>query len=185
MRSEASRRIISSIHDAALVPDLWPAALQSIMDAVGAVGAGYGVFDEQTGRIEWLSETGALADAEADFLRYYHALDVLSVAPLGASLALQERPLALIVVAGPDAPSSSERELAGLFGLSPSESRLAAALMTGKRLRDVAGASGVRISTLRTQLSSILRKVGVNRQIDLVRVLSRIPGIGSSRGDAT
>jgi DNA-binding NarL/FixJ family response regulator len=57
--------------------------------------------------------------------------------------------------------------------------------MTGKTLRDVASASGVRITTLRTQLSSLLRKVGVNRQIDLVRVLSRIPGIGSSRGDAT
>ena len=372
MRSEASRRIISSIHDAALVPDLWPAALQSIMDAVGAVGAGYGVFDEQTGRIEWLSETGALADAEADFLRYYHALDpyrpmldaapsgrwmwvsqcmpaaelrrsewyndyllkvgiddgfgvrlfespshsavfglshgigrapfaaagiaalqdlleplanaarlhtelhglgwrsavalraldqlaagvmvadgvgrvielnraaeeivrrddglivrngrldasgmpdseklakliadavngaaagrmlvrrrdgrpacVLSVAPLGASLALQERPLALIVVAGPDAPSSSERELAELFGLSPAESRLAAALMTGKRLRDVAGASGVRISTLRTQLSSILRKVGVTRQAELIRVIASIRTVGSPPRDAT
>jgi DNA-binding CsgD family transcriptional regulator/PAS domain-containing protein len=375
MRPKQSRRLISSIHDAALVPDLWPAALQSIMDAIGAVGAGYGVVGKQSGRIEWLSETGALVDMESDFLRYYHALDpyrpmldaapsgrwmwvsqclpapelrrnewyndyllkigvddglgvrlfesashsvvfgishgvggapfadagiaalqklseplaqaarlhtelhslgwrssvplraldelaagilvtdgdglvielnraaerivrrgdglmirngrldasgvpdgdklakliagavdekagaaaghmlvrrrdrrpayVLTVAPLGAKLTDQERPLVLIVVAGPDAPSPSERELADLFGLSPAQSRLAAALMTGKTLRDVASASGVRITTLRTQLSSILRKVGVNRQIDLVRVLSRIPGIGSSRGDAT
>jgi hypothetical protein len=45
------------------------------MDAVGAVGAGDGVVSKQTGRIEWLSQTGALVDMEADFLRYYHALD--------------------------------------------------------------------------------------------------------------
>ena len=44
MRFERSRLTISSIYDAALVPDLWPAALQSVMDEVGAVGAHYGVF---------------------------------------------------------------------------------------------------------------------------------------------
>jgi DNA-binding CsgD family transcriptional regulator len=52
--------------------------------------------------------------------------------------------------------------------------------MTGKNLSEIAIASGVRITTLRTQLSSILRKVGVERQADLVRVLSTIPGISSS-----
>jgi PAS domain-containing protein len=87
MSSKQSRRLISSIHDAALVPDLWPAALQSIMDAIGAVGAGYGVVGKQSGRIEWLSETGALVDMESDFLRYYHALDpyrpMLDAAPSG------------------------------------------------------------------------------------------------------
>lgn len=57
------------------------------MDAVGAVGAGDGVVSKQTGRIEWLSQTGALVDMEADFLRYYHALDpyrpMLDAAPSG------------------------------------------------------------------------------------------------------
>jgi DNA-binding CsgD family transcriptional regulator/PAS domain-containing protein len=369
MRSGQSKRIISSIHDAALVPDLWPAALQSIMDAVGAVGAGYGVFDKQTGGIEWLSETGALVDMESDLVNYYYPLDpyrpmldaapsgrwmwvsqclpaaelrrnewyndyllkvgvddgvgvrlfesashsvifgvshgigrapfaqagiaalqglveplakaarlhtelhglgwrsslglqaldqlaagvmvidgdgrvielnraaerivrrsagltirngrlaasavfdseklakliadavdekagaaagrmlvrrrdgrpayVLTVAPLGARVTVEERPLALIVVAGPDARSPSGRELAELFGLSPAESRLAAALMTGKTLRDISGASGVRITTLRTQLSSVLRKVGVTRQAELIRVLASIRAAGT------
>jgi hypothetical protein len=67
----------------------------------------------------------------------------------------------MILVADPDELSPSDRELAELFGLSPAESRLAAALMTGSRLSDIAFASGVRITTLRTQLSSILRKVEV------------------------
>jgi PAS domain-containing protein len=370
MGCRAHWRVISNIYDAALVPDLWPAALQSIMDAVGAVGAGYGVSSKQTGRLEWVSQTGALVDAESDFLRYYHELDpyrpmlegapsgtwmwvsqcmpapelrrtewyndylrkigiddglgvrlfespshtvifgighglgrppfaeadiaalrgllpqlakaarlhtklhslgwrssvalraldqlaagvivtdregrvielnqaaerivrrrdglimrndrldacaapdgeelarsiaaaaeprsapamgrlrigrrncrpayILTVAPLGAELAGNERPLAMILVADPDEVSPSQRELAELFGLSPAESRVAAALMTGKKLSDIAATSGVRITTLRTQLSSILHKVGVDRQADLVRVLSSIPGISSS-----
>jgi hypothetical protein len=44
-------------------------------------------------------------------------------------------------------------------------------------LHDIAAASGVRITTARTQLSSILRKVGVTRQAELIRVLSSIPVI--------
>ena len=373
MRSEPPRRIISNIYDAALMPDLWPAALQSIMEAVGAVGAGYCVWNRQTGRAEQLSLLGPLVDTGAQYVSYYQALDphlamveaappgswvrlseslprtvlrssewyndfllkagiddaisvrlfdsgsrsvmfgmslkldqaplgaadiaalqellgplgkaarlhaellslgwrssvalqaldqlaagvivtdgagrvielnraaerimrrgdglitrngtlgalgvcdsdklakliaaaaeprdapamgririrrrdgrppyILTVAPLGAELAVQERPLATILVADPDALFPSESDLAQLFGLSPAESRLAAALMTGKKLSEIAIASGVRITTLRTQLSSILHKVGVDRQADLMRVLSSIPGIRSSPSD--
>jgi DNA-binding CsgD family transcriptional regulator len=59
-----------------------------------------------------------------------------------------------------------------LFGLSPAEARVAAALMRGISLSDAAAASGVQITTVRTQLRSILRKVGVKRQFDLVRLLT-------------
>ena len=107
----------------------------------------------------------------------------LTVAPLGAELAVDERPLAMILVADPDALSPSESDLAQLFGLSPAESRLAAALMTGRKLSEIAIASGVRITTLRTQLSSILRKVGVDRQADLVHVLASVPVISSAPSD--
>jgi DNA-binding NarL/FixJ family response regulator len=44
-----------------------------------------------------------------------------------------------------------------LFGLSPAESRLAVALTAGKRLPDIAAKSGLQITTLRTQLSAILK----------------------------
>jgi hypothetical protein len=37
---------------------------------------------------------------------------------------------------------------------------------------NIAAASGVQITTVRTRLRSILRKVGVKRQFDLVRILS-------------
>jgi DNA-binding CsgD family transcriptional regulator/PAS domain-containing protein len=367
MRSDPPRRIVSSIYDAALVPDLWPSALQSIVDAAGAVGAAYLVWNKRTRRGDLVSQSGPLVGAAADYLSYYHELDgfrpmvevspsgrrlrlseclpeavlrrdemyndyllkhgigdvlavrllqsathtvmlglhqgthqapfaadrmaalqellemlgkaarlhtelsglgsqasltlraldhvaagvivtdgdgrviemnltaeriarrddgltvrqgilsarrvfenaqlvrfiaaaaeqktaaamgrmlvgrrggrpayALTVAPLGAELGVYQRPLAIIFVADPDERSPSERELAELFGLSPAESRLAMALLAGKRLRDVAVEFGVRITTLRTQLSFILKKVGVERQVDLVRVLSHIPVI--------
>ena len=96
----------------------------------------------------------------------------LTVAPLRGELTIDGCPLALLIVADPDAQRVPAPELADCFGLSPAESRLALALMTGKKLADIAVHFGVQITTLRTQLSSILRKVGVKRQIDLIRVLA-------------
>src|SRR5258708_23559915 len=100
---------------------------------------------------------------------------ILTVAPLGVELAIYERPLAMILVTDPDARSPSERDVAEFFGLSRAESRLAMALLAGKVLRDIAAASGVQVTMGRTQLSSILRKVGVTRQAELIRILSNIP----------
>jgi DNA-binding CsgD family transcriptional regulator/PAS domain-containing protein len=370
MSTQRSRRTSSSIYDAALVPHLWPAALQSVMNEVGAAGAGYCIFNKRTERVEWLSQSGALVGREADYFNYYHALDryrpileiipvgrwlriseclpetvlrrdewytdfllkagiddalsarlfesashtvmfgvnhgvdrapftaadmaalqelleplikaarlhielgnvgwhhaiavraldqlaagvivadsdgrviemnraaervlqrgdglmirngklgaldafdrarleafitaaaaeqktaaaigrmrirrhdgrppyTLTVVPLGAELAVCGRPLAMIVLADPDERSPSERDLAEFFGLSPAESRLAVALLAGKRLGEVATDFGVQITTLRTQLSSILRKTGVTRQVDLIRLLSSVAVIAA------
>jgi DNA-binding CsgD family transcriptional regulator len=99
---------------------------------------------------------------------------ILTVAPVSPDLTLYERPLVMVLVTDPDDLSPSERDLADLLGLSPAETRVAAALMKGKTLSEIAASSGLQITTLRTQLSSILRKVGVKRQADLVRVLSSI-----------
>jgi len=103
---------------------------------------------------------------------------VLAVMPLQAA-PVDERRLAMIIIVDPARYVPSERDLADLFGLSPAEARVAAGLMTGKSLADIAAASGVQITTVRTQLRSILRKVGVKRQFDLVRILSNT-GLSSS-----
>jgi DNA-binding CsgD family transcriptional regulator len=103
---------------------------------------------------------------------------VLTVAPLRVDAAVDDRRLAMIVVVDPERHSPSEKDLAEFFGLSPAEARLAAALLTGKTLSKIAADFGVRLPTLRTQLGSILRKVGAERQSDLVRILSST-GIGS------
>src|SRR6202047_3252126 len=75
MISQRSRRTISNIYDAALAPDLWPAALQSVMDDAGAVGAGYSIFNKRRKRVEWLSQSGPLVGREGDYFSYYNALD--------------------------------------------------------------------------------------------------------------
>jgi DNA-binding CsgD family transcriptional regulator len=49
------------------------------------------------------------------------------------------------------------------------------AVAFGKRLSELSGEFGVQITTLRTQLSSVLKKCGVERQSDLVRLISNIP----------
>jgi DNA-binding CsgD family transcriptional regulator len=103
---------------------------------------------------------------------------VLTIAPLRTHMVVGERRLALIVVVDPDQHSPSEKDLAEFFGLSRAEARLAAALLTGKTVAHVAANTGVRVTTLRTQLRSIMRKAGAQRQSDLIRILSST-GIGS------
>jgi DNA-binding CsgD family transcriptional regulator len=100
---------------------------------------------------------------------------ILTVAPLNISLTAFDRPLAIVLVSDPEAQCLRESDVADLYGLSPAESRLAVALTAGNTLREIAESSDVRSSTLRTQLSSILQKVGVARQVDLIRALASVP----------
>lgn len=100
---------------------------------------------------------------------------IISVTPLGIDVAFFDRPLVLVLAAAPDDRLPSEVDLAELCGLSRAETRLAKALLQGRKLRDIAADTGLRITTLRTQLSSLLKKVGAERQADVIRVLSSIP----------
>jgi DNA-binding CsgD family transcriptional regulator len=105
-----------------------------------------------------------------------HSPYVVRVAPVGAGRDGYDLPMAMLVISStPDEDRVSPGELAELYGLSPAESRIALALSCGKKLPELVGRYGVQITTLRTQLSSILRKCGVARQSDLVRLISTIP----------
>lgn len=92
-----------------------------------------------------------------------------------------DRPLAMVLISDPDIRTPSIGNLAELFGLTPAEGRLAMHLADGKRLKDIATIFGVSMSTLRTQLSSVLKKAGVERQTDLVRIIGNTSLIDSSR----
>src|SRR5438045_9732001 len=70
-----ARRTISSIYDAALMPNLGPAALELAVDSVGGVGAAYYVWNKRTGQVEWLSMSGPLVNTTADYASYYYAFD--------------------------------------------------------------------------------------------------------------
>jgi DNA-binding CsgD family transcriptional regulator/PAS domain-containing protein len=100
---------------------------------------------------------------------------VVRVAPASGGLTGDDLPMAMLVISTPEERLVSQGELSELYGLSPVESRIALALARGKRLTELAGEFGVQITTLRSQLSSILTKCEVERQSDLVRLISTIP----------
>lgn len=104
---------------------------------------------------------------------------IVRVVPVGVGQASCAVPLALILVSTPSESLVSESELAELYGLSPAESRLALALVRGRRMTEIVADFGVQITTLRTQLSSTLKKCGVERQSDLVRLIASIPVVQS------
>jgi DNA-binding CsgD family transcriptional regulator len=65
--------------------------------------------------------------------------------------------------------------LAGLFDLSPAESRLAGCLSEGLTLAESASRCGVTISTARTYLHRIFQKTGTRQQSQLVAMLADSP----------
>lgn len=66
----------------------------------------------------------------------------------------------------------SPAALKELFGLSPTEARLAHELATGLDVKEAAAALGVTVNTARTYLRTIFQKTNVNRQSELIRLLT-------------
>jgi DNA-binding CsgD family transcriptional regulator len=68
-----------------------------------------------------------------------------------------------------------QAQLVALFGLTQAEAALAAGLLAGLELRDIAEQSGRSINTVRSQLATLMAKTETGRQAELVRLLSRLP----------
>jgi len=65
--------------------------------------------------------------------------------------------------------------LAELFGLTSAEAALAADLLAGDELREIAARRGRGINTVRTHLSGLMAKTNVNRQSELIRLIGGLP----------
>lgn len=68
------------------------------------------------------------------------------------------------------------QSLAGLYNLSPTEAELLASLAEGRGLSEIAELRQVSIYTCRTQLKTIMNKLNISRQVDLVRLVMTGPG---------
>lgn len=79
-------------------------------------------------------------------------------------------------------PASAFRRL---FGLTPSETRIALAFCQGESMRDYADGNGVSYETARKQLQAVQQKAGVGRQAELMRLLTKIAALGPSRAHQT
>ena len=103
----------------------------------------------------------------------------LLVCPLRPhALTLGPTPAALLIFGDPDAsPSTSMQALIELYGLTPAEARLMAALVDGERLEDYADRQGISVNTARTQSKQIFGKTGHGRQADLIREVLANPAL--------
>ncbi|WP_084421523.1 helix-turn-helix transcriptional regulator [Henriciella litoralis] len=70
-----------------------------------------------------------------------------------------------------DRMSIHDNLLEKLFGLTPTEARLAALLASGMSLTDAAGHLGVTENTVRKYSKTVYSKLGVHRQAELVRLI--------------
>lgn len=64
--------------------------------------------------------------------------------------------------------------LDALFDLSPAEARVARSLTEGEGVGNIAARTGLSEGTVRSQVNAILLKTGLNRQAELVGLLSSI-----------
>lgn len=96
--------------------------------------------------------------------------------PRSDASSLRDEAAAMLLITDPDHQRKPiGRHLIDWFGLSQAEATLAVQLADGARLESLAEQRGVRISTLRSQLSAILSKTGTTRQSELIRLLHQLP----------
>ena len=98
----------------------------------------------------------------------------VEVAPLRPTVSTfgAQRPSVLIFIRDPEAPIAAAR-LRDLFGLTRTESAVAAALGRGASLEDIAASMGIGIATVRSHLKRILAKTGTHRQAEAAALLAR------------
>ena len=68
-------RLVASVYDAALAPELWPNALGMIAEHFGAAGADFSLWNKHNGRVEWLSVSGPMIQSRTDYIKHYFAVD--------------------------------------------------------------------------------------------------------------
>jgi DNA-binding CsgD family transcriptional regulator len=96
---------------------------------------------------------------------------------VGVALSRSRRRFLLLLVDAQRPIACPADDLGRLFSLSPAEARLAYALASGRTLEQHAAAATVALSTVRTQLRATLKKLGLHRQTDLVRVIAGLPAL--------
>jgi DNA-binding CsgD family transcriptional regulator/PAS domain-containing protein len=104
----------------------------------------------------------------------------VSVTPLPRRLRGLNRdhtPLALLLIADLECrPVPLDRQLVGVFGLTPAEARLVAALARGDSRSEYAARACISQNTIKTQMASAFTKLGARRESELVRMALALPG---------
>ena len=89
---------------------------------------------------------------------------------------------ALVLAVDPAPPAGLDRERVGeLLGLTPRESHLAVALAEGRTVSDVARETERSVNTVRWHLQHIYTKLGLSRQVEVVRAVMALAGVAGPR----
>jgi DNA-binding CsgD family transcriptional regulator/PAS domain-containing protein len=127
---------------------------------------------------EALRSAGLRRDGHGDALRLPRGEDLTPVRVLIVPLRGRERG-ALIVVDDPEDPDPNmAATLSRLYGLTACEAELATLLGLGLSPSEAAEKRGVRLSTVRTQITALLHKTDSSRLADLLPTLARTPRLG-------
>lgn len=82
----------------------------------------------------------------------------------------------LVLITDPDrAVNFPDTVLRQIYGLTPAETEIANALLTGCSLEEIAQQRKVSVATVRSQMKALMSKTDTQRQGDLVRLLSTLP----------
>lgn len=124
---------------------------------------------EQQAEHDWRTYTSMALARETD------AVPLTVIVRPGPAFHPLKRPMlrtAMLVLRDPNRrPIIPSATLARLFGLTPAEAALASELARGVSLDDAAVNLHISRNTARSQLQSVFMKTGVNRQVELVRML--------------
>jgi DNA-binding CsgD family transcriptional regulator/PAS domain-containing protein len=89
----------------------------------------------------------------------------------------EDRPQTLVFLSDPSSkPASRAAVLRALYGLTPTESRLADFLLQGFEVREAADHLRNTLETTRFHLKRVLAKTGARRQSELMRLMLSLPG---------
>ncbi|MEP2640449.1 MULTISPECIES: hypothetical protein [Rhodobacterales] len=85
-------------------------------------------------------------------------------------------PLALLVLRDPRRPVETENEvLCRVFGLTPTQSRLAGFMVQGLTVREAAGEAGITEASARQYLKIVFQKMNVTRQSEMMMKMLELP----------
>jgi DNA-binding CsgD family transcriptional regulator len=98
--------------------------------------------------------------------------DAATASALGRVCGVNE-PCLLVVLAPKGSDDPFRRRLRTVYGLTEAETEVAMAVGAGSRISEIAEVREASIWTVRNQVKALMTKVGVSRQVDLVRFLER------------
>ncbi|MBZ9873174.1 helix-turn-helix transcriptional regulator [Mesorhizobium sp. BR1-1-9] len=100
---------------------------------------------------------------------------MLSVAPFvdarAYGLGIERRAVIMVTEVAGRTHDGFDTRVRKLFDLTPAEARLAAALVSGRTLKEVAADSSITVKTCRTYIERIFAKTRTRKQSELVALL--------------